>query len=117
MDKKEKVLADFYRYLKKERSYSKNTIKAYKNDLSRFVAFLPKNISGFDKVNRESIRGFLESEIDRKDLIVPISSKTIARRLHLLNHYSNICYNQNRLLIMKQCLSKVQKYQKHCQVL
>jgi len=81
MDKKEKVLTDFYLYLKKERNYSNNTIKAYQNDLSRFVDFLPTNISGFDKVNRESIRGFLESEIDRKDLITPISSKTIARRL------------------------------------
>ena len=27
MDKKEKVLADFYLYLKKERNYSNNTIK------------------------------------------------------------------------------------------
>ena len=67
MDKKEKVLADFYRYLKKERGFSNNTVKAYQNDLSSFLAFLPNNISGFDKVNRESIRGFLESEIDRKD--------------------------------------------------
>ena len=81
MDKKEKVLADFYRYLKKERGFSNNTVKAYQNDLSRFLAFLPNNISGFDKVNRESIRGFLESEIDRKDLKTPTSSKTIARRL------------------------------------
>ena len=81
MGKKEKVLADFYDHLKKEKSYSNHTVKAYKNDLSRFLSFLPKNISGFDKVNRESIRGFLESEIDRKDIKTPISSKTIARRL------------------------------------
>ena len=81
MDKKEKVLEDFYNYLKKEKSFSDHTIKAYKNDLSRFLVFLPKQISGFNKVNRESIRGFLESEIDRKDLKKPISSKTIARRL------------------------------------
>ena len=32
-------------------------------------------------MNRESIRGFLESEIDRKDVKKPISNKTIARRL------------------------------------
>ena len=81
MDKKEKVLDDFYNYLKKEKSYSNHTIKAYKNDLTRFLVFLPKNISGFDKVNRESIRGFLESEMDRKDVKTPISNKTIARRL------------------------------------
>ncbi|MBT3797032.1 MAG: site-specific integrase, partial [Candidatus Marinimicrobia bacterium] len=37
MDKKEKVLADFYRYLKKERGFSNNTVKAYQNDLSRFL--------------------------------------------------------------------------------
>ena len=81
MDKKEEILDDFYNYLKKEKSYSNHTIKAYKNDLSRFLAFLPKKISGFDKVNRESIRGFLESEIDRKDMNKPVSNKTIARRL------------------------------------
>ena len=44
MDKKEKVLSDFYNYLKKEKSYSNHTIKAYKNDLSRFLVFLPKKI-------------------------------------------------------------------------
>tara|TARA_B100000579_G_scaffold436799_1_gene463920 strand:+ start:1540 stop:2454 length:915 start_codon:yes stop_codon:yes gene_type:complete len=81
MDKKEKLLDDFYDYLKKEKNYSNHTIKAYKNDLSRFLVFLPRTISGFDKVNRESIRGFLESEIDRKDIKKPLSNKTIARRL------------------------------------
>jgi len=81
MDKIKYVLVDFYSYLKKERGYSQHTIKAYQNDLRRFLNFLPKNISGIDQVNRESIRGFLESEIDRKVSNKRISSKTVARRL------------------------------------
>ena len=70
------TLSEFYHFLEKERGYSYHTIKAYQNDLSRFISFLPSNISGFDQVNRQAIRGFLASEFDNG-----LRGKTVARRL------------------------------------
>jgi|TARA_Y100000310_G_scaffold340563_1_gene436803 tyrosine recombinase XerC len=75
------TLSEFYLYLKKERGFSDHTIKAYQNDLTRFINFLPNNISEFDQVNRQAIRGFLASEFDSKYRGKPISNKTVARRL------------------------------------
>jgi len=109
MNKKEEVLDDFYNYLKKEKSYSNHTIKAYKNDLSRFLAFLPKKISGFDKVNRESIRGFLESEIDRKDMNKPVSNKTIARRLASIKSFFKYLLQSEQIINNPAALIKTQK--------
>ena len=109
MDKKEKVLDDFYNYLKKEKSYSNHTIKAYKNDLSRFLVFLPKKISGFDKVNRESIRGFLESEIDRKDMKKPVSNKTIARRLASIKSFFKYLLQSEQIINNPAILIKTPK--------
>ena len=109
MDKKEEVLDDFYNYLKKEKSYSNHTIKAYKNDLSRFLAFLPKKISGFDKVNRESIRGFLESEIDRKDMNKPVSNKTIARRLASIKSFFKYLLQSEQIINNPAALIKTPK--------
>ena len=109
MDKKEEVLDDFYDYLKKEKSYSNHTIKAYKNDLSRFLAFLPKKISGFDKVNRESIRGFLESEIDRKDMNKPVSNKTIARRLASIKSFFKYLLQSEQIINNPAALIKTPK--------
>ncbi len=70
------TLSEFYHFLEKERGCSYHTIKAYQNDLSRFISFLPSNISGFDQVNRQAIRGFLASEFDNG-----LTGKTVARRL------------------------------------
>ena len=44
--------------------------------MSRFISFLPNSISGFEKINRKTIRGFLAQEFDGG-----YSSKTVARRL------------------------------------
>ena len=76
VNKADQVLSDFYLYLEKERGFSSHTLQAYKNDLSRFISFLPNSISGFEKINRKTIRGFLAQEFD-----VGYSSKTAARRL------------------------------------
>jgi integrase/recombinase XerC len=77
MDNKKYILLDFYIYLQKEKSLSEHTIKAYKNDLNRFISSpLFRKNTNFQHLNRQSIRGFLGKEIDKG-----YSSKTIARRL------------------------------------
>ena len=78
------TLSNFYRFLEKERGYSPHTVKAYQNDLTRFVKFLPSSISGFDQVNRQAIRGFLASEFDNG-----LIGKTVARRLASIKSFFN----------------------------
>ena len=78
------TLTNFYRFLEKERGYSPHTVKAYQNDLTRFVTFLPSSISGFDQVNRQAIRGFLGSEFDNG-----LTGKTVARRLASIKSFFN----------------------------
>ncbi len=78
------TLTNFYRFLEKERGYSPHTVKAYQNDLTRFVKFLPSSISGFDQVNRQAIRGFLASEFDNG-----LTGKTVARRLASIKSFFN----------------------------
>ena len=64
VNKADQVLSEFYVHLEKELHYSNHTIKAYRNDLSRFVSFLPKSILGFEEIDRMNIRDFLKQERD-----------------------------------------------------
>ncbi|MEE8335693.1 MAG: tyrosine recombinase XerC [Candidatus Neomarinimicrobiota bacterium] len=89
MSKSEQSLTQFLDYLKKERFYSKHTIKAYKKDLEDFLNFLVeyfgRSLTDFNEINRESIRFYLGNEYDKRILkgrsSVPYSSRTIARKL------------------------------------
>ena len=74
------IIQGFLITLEKERSYSKLTIKAYRNDLNRFHDFL-KNYHGQDnldlgRIDRQTIRHFLGREYEKE-----YSAKTVARRL------------------------------------
>ena len=73
------------------------------------LAFLPKKISGFDKVNRESIRGFLESEIDRRDIKKPVSNKTIARRLASIKSFFKYLLQSEQIINNPAALIKTPK--------
>lgn len=54
------VLKDFFLYLTAERGLSLNTIKAYENDLNRFVAHIKsEGLSQFTDVTEETIISFL----------------------------------------------------------
>lgn len=72
----------FVDYLKFERNYSPNTIKAYVSDLERYYAYLLKINKTDDDVSRDEIRNYL------KELVEEGSSKrTVKRHISSLRHY------------------------------
>jgi len=82
-------MQDFIKYLG-ERNLSKYTIIAYKHDLNLFFQFLVNYdialVKNLEKIDRHTIRHFLGSEFERKDIRPgrqnkSITSKTIAREL------------------------------------
>ena len=85
-----KFIQDFLSYLGQERNLSKHTITAYRHDLNHFFQFLIKYdlalVKDLKKIDRQTIRHFLGSEFERKDIRPgrqnkSITSKTIAREL------------------------------------
>ncbi len=77
-DHQEEIIADFLRYLEKERGFSTHTLTAYKLDLSRFIKFMRtvREQSDFNDINKGDIRMFLGHEFE-----AGLSSRTVARRL------------------------------------
>ena len=78
------IIDSFLITLEKERNFSLHTIKAYKNDLTRFNLFLNqgKSRNKFKEINRNDIRRFLADEYENK-----YTSKTIARRLATIKSF------------------------------
>ena len=59
--KNKDVLSDFLDYLLIERGLSKNTVEAYKNDLSKYIAFLDKKKLSVEKSDQSIVRNYLSS--------------------------------------------------------
>ena len=78
------IIDSFLITLEKERNFSLHTIKAYKNDLTRFNLFLNKGKSRnkFKEINRNDIRRFLADEYENE-----YTSKTVARRLATIKSF------------------------------
>lgn len=77
-----KTIAMFKDYLKLERNYSSNTVKAYVTDLEVYYDYLFEIKTTDDKVTRDEIRGFLKDQVEKS-----ISKRTIRRRVSTLRHY------------------------------
>ena len=78
------IMDSFLMTLEKERNFSLHTVKAYKNDLTRFKLFLiqDKNRIVFKQIKRNDIRKFLADEYENGYI-----SKTVARRLATLKSF------------------------------
>ena len=78
------IIDSFLITLEKERNFSLHTIKAYKNDLTRFNQFLNQGASRikFKEINRNDIRRFLADEYENE-----YTSKTVARRLATIKSF------------------------------
>jgi site-specific recombinase XerD len=80
----------FVNYLKFERNYSDNTIKAYVNDLERYYEFLLSIGATDDNVSREQIREYLKYSVENG-----ASKRTLKRRIASLRHYYWFLQYQN----------------------
>lgn len=79
-------IKDFLDYAKKEKGFSKHTIKSYTNDLIRFDQFMAAYLNDpnwlITHVDRQTIRHYLGKEFEEG-----FSSRTVARRLASIKSY------------------------------
>lgn len=90
------LIQDFLSYLGKERNLSKNTINAYGRDLEHFYEFIIEYdallVNNLNNIDRETIRHFLGSEFERRDIRPGrggknITARTIARELATIKSF------------------------------
>lgn len=72
----------FLKYLAEEKSYSENTLAAYRNDLSQFLAFLSRHVSYWDQVDHDLILDYVLYMQNRE-----YASSTIARKVAAIKSF------------------------------
>ncbi len=73
------LLEEFLNFLSVEKGLSKNTLGSYKNDLTKYLAYLKKNnLDSIEKIRRQDITNFLLSLKDKGLLAVSISRNLVA---------------------------------------
>jgi integrase/recombinase XerC len=82
------IIDSFLKYIKFERMYSRETLRAYQNDLIQFDAFL--NGTSFKKTNASNIQNFLFEITKEKNL----SESTINRKLASIKSFYKFLRNQ-----------------------
>lgn len=85
----------FLHYLAHERRYSLHTVKAYSNDLQRFMEFIDNfhTDAELTEINRHIIRDWVVDMVDDE-----LSSRSISRRLSSLNTFFRFQIRQGRVL-------------------
>ena len=59
MSKNNLILERFLKYLEKEKNYSIHTVKAYRNDIDKFLVFLSKTSTDIKDISKNEIRNFI----------------------------------------------------------
>jgi len=117
MNNFQSTLDDFYEYLIKERGFSYHTTIAYRNDLDRFISWIPNTLSDFDQIDRDMIYQFLAQEVDnkyesKKNVYKKYSSRTIARRLASIKSLFKYLILSEQIIINPTDYIKTQKIAK-----
>jgi integrase/recombinase XerD len=73
----------FLDYIAEEKGYSNNTLAAYRNDLSQFIAFLGTRISRWDEVNRDIIMDHIMFMKANQEY----ASSTVARKVAAIKSF------------------------------
>ena len=81
-------------YLKKERNYSKLTVKNYAQDLNKFKVYLDDNNLNYLTLNKDNIRNYLKYLDSLK-----LKNTTISRILSSLRSFYSYLVMQNKIEI------------------
>jgi len=73
----------FLDYITTEKGYSQNTLAAYRNDLSQFIAFLGARVSGWDEVTQDSIMDYIMIMKLKREY----ASSTVARKVAAIKSF------------------------------
>ncbi|MEM7033046.1 MAG: site-specific tyrosine recombinase/integron integrase [Chloroflexota bacterium] len=81
------TVQDFLKFIEAEKSYAENTIAAYRNDLTQFVSYIEKEVSGdWQAVNKDTIDKFIDYLKHQQEK--PYSSSTIARKVAAVKSFA-----------------------------
>jgi integrase/recombinase XerD len=83
----------FLEYITAQKGYSGNTLAAYQNDLSQFVAFLGSRVSGWDEVNRNLIEGYIMHMRSEQEY----ASSTVARKVAAIKSFFHYLVEKGEL--------------------
>ncbi len=76
-------LEEFLNHIKLERTFSDNTVQAYRRDLKRYIEYLSENnFHDFDKIEREDITSYLGLLRD-----LGLAGSSVARSISAIKHF------------------------------
>lgn len=86
-------IEQFLQYITEEKGYSANTLAAYRNDLTQFLAFLRGRVDGWDEVNREIIIDYIMTmKADQE-----YASSTVARKVAAIKSFFHYLVDKGEL--------------------
>jgi integrase/recombinase XerD len=83
----------FLEYITAQKGYSGNTLAAYQNDLSQFLAFLGTRVSKWDEVNRDLIEGYIYHMRSEQEY----ASSTVARKVAAIKSFFHYLVERGEL--------------------
>jgi len=83
----------FLTYITEEKGYSANTLAAYRNDLTQFLAFLRGRVDGWDEVNREIIIDYIMAMKSDQEY----ASSTVARKVAAIKSFFHYLVDKGEL--------------------
>ncbi len=79
----EEQIQQFLEYITTEKGYSANTLAAYRNDLSQFLAFVRPRVSSWEEVTRETIMDYISVMKEEREY----ASSTVARKVAAIKSF------------------------------
>lgn len=86
-------IEQFLKYITEEKGYSGNTLAAYRNDLSQFMAFLEPRVDRWDKVTRGLIVDYIMVMKAEQEY----ASSTVARKVAAIKSFFHYLVDQGKL--------------------
>ena len=86
-------IEQFLTYITEEKGYSANTLAAYRNDLTQFLAFLRGRVDGWDEVNREIIIDYIMAMKSDQEY----ASSTVARKVAAIKSFFHYLVDRGEL--------------------
>ncbi len=83
----------FLEYITVEKGYSNNTLAAYRNDLSQFMAFLEPRVAGWAEVDRDLIVDYIMVMKSDQEY----ASSTVARKVAAIKSFFHYLVDQGKL--------------------
>jgi len=83
----------FLEYISAEKGYSSNTLAAYRNDLSQFIAYLEPRVSRWDKVSRDTIVDYIMAMKGGQEY----ASSTVARKVAAIKSFFHYLVDRGEL--------------------